>query len=424
MKIKWISQQILIFSSLFATVVSCASIPNQFSSVAVEATKEYSVPTETPLSASATVPATLIPTETIERSIDQSTPTITPTVTPNPYITPTTYFNSIYPPDYNPLTGQSAVYPENLLRSPLMVKISNYPREIRPQAGLSKADIVFEYYIGAFMNRFLAVFYGENSEWAGPIRSGRLIDGQLAMNYHSALVYGGADARVNEVLKNPDVLGDKAIDTRVYSKCPPLCGTETHSLDGLYVNTAGMSEDLFNSGYDTQLRALALETLQFSEIFPQEGAIEDVNEIEIIISDLCKSKWVYDENKLRYFRWEEEGDGLDTYVQSIDLMSPDSQISVENVILLFADYVVYDTLFHDIRIHYADGEMPAMFFRDGEMISGYWSGLVKDEPLHFMMENRIEYTLAPGKSWIVFVTEDSVLQQITSGVWRLEFATP
>ena len=404
--------------------VSCATVSEENEEFPVDSFQEDQPPVETRLSASETLPAPAIPTETLVPTVDQSTSTVTPTSTPNPFITPTIYFNSKYPPEYNPLTGQLAVYPENLQRSPLMVKISNYPREIRPQAGLSKADIVFEYYIGAFMNRFLAVFYGENAEWAGPIRSGRLIDGQLALNYHSALVYGGADARVNEVLKNPDVLGDKAVDTRVYSKCPPLCGTETHSLDGLYVNTAGMSEDIFLSGYDTKLRVLELETTQFSETLSNELPSEPVNEIEIIFSDLCRSKWIYDTDMLKYYRWEEEGDDLDTYIQTQDLLDPDTQISVENVILLFSDYVVYDTLFHDIRIHYADGAMPAKFFRDGKMITGYWSGLVKDEPLHFMVENEIEYTLAPGKSWIVFVTEDSVFQQVTENTWRLEFSTP
>jgi hypothetical protein len=355
---------------------------------------------------------------------DSQETTIQSTHTPNPYITPTPYFNSVYPPDYNPLTGLKVVYPENLLRSPLMVKISNYPRDIRPQAGLSKADIVFEYYIGAFMNRFLAIFYGENAEWAGPIRSGRLIDGQLAVNYHSALVYGGADERVNEILKSPDVLGDKGVDTRVYEKCPPLCGTETHSLDGLYVNTAGMSQDLFADGYDAQMRPLQLETMAFSDILPESGRWQPGQEVEIIISELCRSRWIFNEENGDYYRWEEEGDNLDTYIPTYDLLSPETQISVENVVILFSDYVVYDMMLHDIRIHYADGWMPAVFFRDGQKISGYWSGLAKDEPLHFIMENEIEYKLAPGKSWIVFVTENSVFQQMTEIAWRLEFSTP
>jgi hypothetical protein len=254
------------------------------------------VSTEQPTIFPTTEPSATSLPATLAFTATATLPDPTTTPTPNPYITPTPAYESLFPPDYNPLTGLTIPYPENLLRSPLMVKISNYPREIRPQAGLSKADIVFEYYIGASMNRFLAVFYGEDAEWAGPIRSGRLIDAQLAMNYHAALVYGGADARVNDLLTLPEVLGNKAVDTRFYEQCPPLCGTETHSLEGLYVNTAGMSEDLFNNGYDVRLRPYALESIVFSETIPSDLAEETVDEVEIVISEVCRSRWSVDES--------------------------------------------------------------------------------------------------------------------------------
>ncbi len=92
--------------------------------------------------------------------------------------------------------------------------------------------MVFEYYIGQGMNRFLAVFYSENVDWAGPIRSGRLVDAQLAKMYQGILVYGGADDRVNAVITVPEVLGKRAVDTRYNEVCPPICGEDTHSLEG------------------------------------------------------------------------------------------------------------------------------------------------------------------------------------------------
>jgi hypothetical protein len=48
----------------------------------------------------------------------------------------------------NPLTGLPAADPALLDRRPVMVKVSNFPRLGRPHAGLSFADIVFDYYIG------------------------------------------------------------------------------------------------------------------------------------------------------------------------------------------------------------------------------------------------------------------------------------
>lgn len=420
---KWL---ILLFSaSLFAgCTISNSTVMIQPSDTAVPlsgstltATIEAIVPTETQT-------PTVVLTSSLTEAPAQEEVIREETITPNPFITPTANRQSQFPPDYNPLTGMTVVYPENLLRSPLMVKISNFPREIRPQAGLSKADIVFEYYIGASMNRFLALYYGDNAEWAGPIRSGRLVDGQLALNYHSALVYGGADERVNDYIKNPDVVGEKAIDTRTYDQCPPLCGSETHSLDGLYVNTAGMSDDLFNDGFDVRVKPLGLETTSFSDEFSEGDSMENVTELEVIFSEVCRSKWFYDEPTNAYYRWEEEGDGLPSYVPTYDLLTPEKQLTVQNVLILFSNYVVYDATLHDIRIHYADGAMPALFFRNGKMVPGYWSGLAVKEPLNFLTQNGIEYNLAPGKSWIIFVTDDSIFQQVTEDAWRLEFAIP
>ena len=48
--------------------------------------------------------------------------------------------------------------PSLLERRPVMVKVSNFPRLGRPHAGLSFADIVFDYFIGYGTNRFLACF--------------------------------------------------------------------------------------------------------------------------------------------------------------------------------------------------------------------------------------------------------------------------
>ena len=69
----------------------------------------------------------------------------------------------------NPLTGLIPIDEEKLDRRPMMVKISNFPRNGRPHAGLSFADIVFEYYIGEEMNRFLALYYGNDTPQVGPI---------------------------------------------------------------------------------------------------------------------------------------------------------------------------------------------------------------------------------------------------------------
>ena len=94
---------------------------------------------------------------------------------------------SDFPADVNPLTGLKVADPSLLERRPVTVKVSNFPREGRPHAGLSSADIVFDYYTGTGGDRFLAIFYGQDAEKVGPIRSGRFIDVQLVPMYQGIL---------------------------------------------------------------------------------------------------------------------------------------------------------------------------------------------------------------------------------------------
>ncbi len=106
----------------------------------------------------------------------------TPVVEPTLVNTPT-YEPTMIPQDINPLTGLPVEDAAKLNRLPVLIKVSNYPRTGRPHAGLSSADIVFDYYVGEMFNRFVAVFYGNDAPQVGPIRSGRLVDSQLTQMF-------------------------------------------------------------------------------------------------------------------------------------------------------------------------------------------------------------------------------------------------
>ena len=67
----------------------------------------------------------------------------------------------IVAPGDNPLTGLPVADPSLLQLPALLVSISHFPVEARPQAGLSFAPYVFEVYITEGATRFLTTFYGE-----------------------------------------------------------------------------------------------------------------------------------------------------------------------------------------------------------------------------------------------------------------------
>ncbi len=145
-------------------------------------------------------------------------PTATPTMTATPMLGPVGPTG--FPEGVNPLTGMYVANPENLDRRPVFVKVANYPPSGRPHAGLSAADLVFEYYIGYGSNRFIGVYYGENADQIGPVRSGRLVDPQLVSLYQGILGFQGAYTTILD--KIVDVLGNRAI-SGTGNVCPAIC---------------------------------------------------------------------------------------------------------------------------------------------------------------------------------------------------------
>jgi hypothetical protein len=96
-----------------------------------------------------------------------STPEISPTPsqtpTPQPRQQPADYGPELdsFPPGFNPLTGLPVQDPSLLELPAVLVSISNMPVTARPQAGLSFAPWVFEFFIGEGTTRFMSVFYGD-----------------------------------------------------------------------------------------------------------------------------------------------------------------------------------------------------------------------------------------------------------------------
>jgi SdrD B-like protein/DUF3048 family protein len=105
--------------------------------------------------------ATNVPATRVEPTLT-STPLFTPT--PQPFPIPTSYGPDQFPADYNPLTAQRVADPALFKIPAVLVSISHFPPEARPQAGFSFAPFVYEYFITEGSTRHLAVFYGEVPE--------------------------------------------------------------------------------------------------------------------------------------------------------------------------------------------------------------------------------------------------------------------
>lgn len=66
-----------------------------------------------------------------------------------------------FPEEVNPLTGLPVANPSLLEQPAMLLSITHFPPEVRPQAGLSFANWVFEYLIATGTTRLAAVFHGQ-----------------------------------------------------------------------------------------------------------------------------------------------------------------------------------------------------------------------------------------------------------------------
>ncbi len=389
---------------LLSVLVSCKPVGPSEGQLA----STYAVQTLTAqptLTHTATAEATNTPTP------DLPTPTPTVTMTPAP-VGPVNF-----PEGVNPLTGLAVADPALLDRRPVFVKVANYPASGRPHAGLSLADLVFEYYIGYGSNRFMAVYYGQDAEKIGPVRSGRLIDPQLVSMYEGILGFQGAYETIYS--KIVDILGDRAI-SGTGNVCPAICDDGRNIVISVFANSAELTRLSETRGVVNQ--QYPLEGMSFDPDPPAGG--EAGTQATILFSSSNRGEWRYDEESGQYLRWIEEietGQNLEM-IPLVD-SETDQQLGFSNVIVIFAYYTEFAPSLHDVDIWGNTTGQRAVIFRDGQAYDVSWVATDRSQPIQFLDQDGEVFTLKPGKSWIVVMGLNSEVAA-QEGVWTFNFYLP
>ena len=375
------------------------------------------IPTAPPATAAPT--AAPSPTLTPASSLTPP-PTASPSPIPSLTALPQAVGPSNFPSAVNPLTGLPVPDPALLTRPPVFVKIANFPRESRPQSGLSKADLVFNDYIGEGTDRFTAVYYGQDAAKVGPIRSARRVDAQLVRMYQGILAYAGADPeRVFPLLNRH--LGQRAVNAAP-ATCPALCDVGPHTVFSVFTDTALLSR------YAAEERKLAparptLDGMAFDPL-PPSGGLEGA-QVAITFNAFNKGLWKYDPAAQRYLRWQESV-GAENSISMLPLTDRAAgvQLAFDNVIVAFAPYETIAPTLLDITIWYNQDGRRAVLFRNGTAFEGIWRAPSADRPMQFWTPQGQPLALKPGNTWIVLAGVSSTLTQDAPGIWNMTFSTP
>jgi hypothetical protein len=281
--------------------------------------------------------------------------------------------------------------------------------------------MVFEYYIGYGYNRFMAVYLGQDAEMVGPVRSGRLVDAQLAEMYQGILFYGNADSRVDDTLIKE--LGPRALAEK-YIPSPPKYRIQGTPMEiTLFTNTRELSD------YYTHLNPKSNNRRDLRGMFFSND-IHPVNEpadfLAVQFSRQARGEWRYNKTTGLYERWIENNppdSGLIPMIPLVDRLN-NQQVAFDNVIIVFATYTEFAPTLHDVALFDQNTGKRAVFFRDGVRIEGTWKLAGNGRPMMFFNNWGLPMQLKPGNTWIVLVGDSSTLKSAAPGQWEVRFDLP
>lgn len=380
--------------------------------------------TNTPAPTFTASPTLLPPTSTLTPT---STPTLTPTPTPTPAYPEEGFGPNNFPPNVNPLTGLFVSDPSLLERRPVAIKVNIIPRYNRPPWGLSYADIVYDYYHNNGYTRFHAIFYSNDVDLVGPIRSARLLDDLLIRTYQSIFAYGSADYRINARLFASDYSDRLVLEGGQTALCPPtitipLCRQDPNGYNFLLGSTKDIHTFIESENIDDSQQNL--EGMSF-QLEPSSGG-EPAKQLSIRYSGDSYTRWDYDPATGLYLRFQDniydQGQG-EEYVPMTDRLN-DEQISAANVVVLVVQHEYFQRPPAEIIEILLNGNGLAYAYRDGMVYQVIWNRPSSDGVLYLTFPDGSRYPFKPGNTWFQIIGQNSIISQPREASWRFEFRIP
>jgi hypothetical protein len=335
-------------------------------------------------------------------------------ISQSPENTPTATPVATFPDDVNPLTGLTVEDPALLERRPIVVKISNAPPLVRPQAGLNQADLVFEHYAEGGLTRFSAVFYGQTPTRVGSIRSARLIDHEIVPMVDGMLVFSGGSIGVETYIYGSDVIDPdfqhaphRYIPASEYAERAykgVLYGLPYYWRDesipvphNMFANLEAIWQLAAEDGHGQRAR---LQGLAFDDEAPTDdsGPATDID----IRYRATRVRWVYDADTNTYLRYADGEPHFDA--------ASDTQVRADNVVVMYSEHVATEviesqwqgSISYSTQIQMWD-QADVVLLRDGKRYDGYWFRTIREDLIALRTDDGEVLPLKPGNTWFQIV---------------------
>jgi hypothetical protein len=287
------------------------------------------------------------------------------------------------------LNGLPADDPALLERRAVAVKIDNHPNA-RPQSGIGAADFVYELLVEGGLSRFIAVFHDNDSDYLGPIRSGRPTDPTLIRPTGGVMVYSGAQDWVQSIIVNAGVrlVGEGDGTFRIGSRSAP---------HNLYGDTLALRAVADSRSYPNDPPPPFFEIGEFA-------GVEPAAQVSTVWDSANRVTWLW--NGDSYLRYTNE-----LPHNEVDVDGNETQIATDVLIVLTAERYTARPPGEGTAVPALEtvGSGTAFVFAGGMVAEGQWARDDIAEPFRLTDGSGAVLVVPAGRPWVaVFPTSETV----------------
>lgn len=287
----------------------------------------------------------------------------------------------------NPYTGEALS--ENQQNTfPFMCIIENLD-EARPQSGLSQADVIYETMAEGGISRFLCLFYSNNIEKIGPVRSMRPYFLNLTKEYGIPFAHCGGSADALETITNDSSI--PSINEMINEKYFWRDNTRV-APHNLYTSSNLMNEFIkANLDFDSKDSFFT-----FDEDYWTDSKLESCQELNLKLSNYYQTSYKFTQDGYTKYMKGEEG---------IDSNNNESLV-FQNIILQLTDI----TPNSDGRVDITQiGSGDAYVLSNGKIKKATWSKNSNSSPTLLKDEDDKIIPLSQGKTiWHIMDSSNQI----------------
>lgn len=291
---------------------------------------------------------------------------------------------------YTPLTHEERDNEEQAKKKIFAVMLDNHD-DARPQAQISKADIIYEYRVEGEFTRYMALFQSNFPENVGPVRSARPYFVQTAKEYNAIYAHwGGSVAGLEEVKKRNVVdLDGIALEGIVFHRNKNVGKRAPHNG---YISLPELEKYLVEKGVDVNDNTASLN------FYDKEANIEglDVGEITLNFNNRYKTNFIYDEatGKYKYIR---QG-------QPVIDEATGQEFDTDNLVVLFQKGVVAGPKGTLKMANIGSGQ--GLLLQKGKLTPINWEKENEDARTILKYTDGTEVKFYPGRTFFSIVDEE------------------